>query len=430
VTYGAFTRKGERPVSAAPRVGLFGLLGSGNLGNDASFEVVLAYLRAHHPDAVLDAMCMGPERLRSEYGIEAVPLQWYRKYQDRVPGPAAAAFKVLGKAIDAYRTASWARRHDVVIVPGMGVLEASLPLKASGTPYAMFLLCASGKLFGTKVALVSVGATIINQRLTRWLFDWAARLAFYRSYRDTGSREAMRQRGLDVTGDQVFPDLVFGLPVPPSGPGDPRTVGVGVMAYFGNNDDRGQADQIHTSYIDAMTSFVRWLIDTGHRAQLFWGDDVDQTAVQEILAGLRQQRPGLDPASVVAEPFSSLRELIDAMTSVGTVVGIRYHNVMSALKLSRPTISIGYSSKHDCLMADMGVPEFALSARALDADHLIRQFTEMEGRAVELRLSLEERNKARVHDLNRQFALLSSLLFPAGGAAPALAETADMLVRP
>ena len=69
------------------------------------------------------------------------------------------------------RTASWVRRHDVVIVPGAGVLEASLPLWPWGMPYAMFLLSASGRLFGTKVALVSVGAGIINQRATRWLFQ-------------------------------------------------------------------------------------------------------------------------------------------------------------------------------------------------------------------------------------------------------------------
>jgi polysaccharide pyruvyl transferase WcaK-like protein len=44
----------------ALKVGLFGLLGSGNSGNDASMETVLAYLREAHPDAVVDALCGGP----------------------------------------------------------------------------------------------------------------------------------------------------------------------------------------------------------------------------------------------------------------------------------------------------------------------------------------------------------------------------------
>ena len=58
-----------RSNGGAPQVGVFGLLGSGNLGNDASFEVVLRYLRAEHPHATVDAMCMGPAQLKQRYGI-------------------------------------------------------------------------------------------------------------------------------------------------------------------------------------------------------------------------------------------------------------------------------------------------------------------------------------------------------------------------
>ena len=60
-----------------PRVGLFGLLGQGNLGNDGSMEAVLAYLRAQHPDVVLDALCSGPELVSARYGIPAARLHWY-----------------------------------------------------------------------------------------------------------------------------------------------------------------------------------------------------------------------------------------------------------------------------------------------------------------------------------------------------------------
>ena len=171
---------------AAPRVGLFGKLGSGNIGNDASMEAVLGYLRTDHPGAVVDAMCTGAEVVAGRYGIPANPLFWYHRYEGRVPVMAAIPLKVLGKGLDIVRTAAWVRRHEAVIVPGMGVLEASLPLRPWEFPYAMFLLSASGRLFNTKVALVSVGAGRINQRMTRWLFNGAARLAFYRSYRNAG----------------------------------------------------------------------------------------------------------------------------------------------------------------------------------------------------------------------------------------------------
>jgi polysaccharide pyruvyl transferase WcaK-like protein len=404
-----------------PRVGFFGLLGSGNLGNDASFEVVFTYLRAHHPDAVVDAMVMGPVRLKSEFGIEAIPLLWYKEHEGQTSGVASIMLKVIGKGVDAIRTANWVRKHDVVIVPGMGILEATLPLRATGTPYALFLLCASGRLFATKVALVSVGANDIKQRLTRWLFTSSARLSSYRSYRDVNSRQALLRRGLDVAHDDVYPDLVFGYQTPPDGADDDRIVGVGVMAYYGGNEDRRCGDEIYLRYIDVMKQFVGWLVDTGHRIRLFWSDNVDDIAVQDIMTDLRAKRPELDPSLVVAEPFSTLGEMMREMALVGTVVGTRYHTVLSALKLGKPTISIGYSGKHEALMAGMGMSDFCQSALSVDTGRLIEQFTELEHHASELRRILRERSETKAHDVDRQLSVLSTLLNPVEHSARVLA---------
>jgi polysaccharide pyruvyl transferase WcaK-like protein len=392
------------------RVGLFGLLGAGNIGNDASMEAVLRYLRADHPDAIVDAMCPGWERLESEYGIEASPL-WGRGYE-QAPGVVAIGLKMLGKGFEGLGIVSWVRRHDVVIVPGMGVLEATLPLRPWETPYAMFMLGLSGRLFRTKVALVSVGANAINQRLTRWMLNSAAQLAYYRSYRDTGTREAMHQRGLDVTEDHVYPDLVFGLPVPPHDPGDPQTVGVGVMAYFGGNDDRGRSDDIYASYVRNLKIFIRWLVDSGRSVRLLVGDGSDDSVVQEILDDLRTHRADLDPGRVVAEPVFSFADLVRAMAPVGTVIATRYHNVMCALKLSKPTISIGYSAKNRALMADAGLSEFCQDVKSLDVELLIKQFTELQERSAELKPPIEECCETQAARVGQQFADLSAVLFP------------------
>jgi polysaccharide pyruvyl transferase WcaK-like protein len=409
--------RGSRGTQAqsAPRVGLFGILGAGNIGNDASMESALRYLRTKHPDATVDALCSGPEQVKARYGIEAIPMSWSPARGERASGVTTLALKALGKAVDVVRTASWVRKHDVVIVPGMGVLDASLPLRPWGFPYALFLLSASGRLCGTKVAMVSVGADIIHQRATRWLINTAARLAFYRSFRDAFSRDAMRQSGLDVTRDPVYPDLVFGLPVPPYDPGDPHTVAVGVMAYYGSNDDRRDADAIYASYVANVTSFVCWLTDNGRMVRLVIGDanGSDDGAAEEILSSLRAQRPDLEPGRVVAEPVTSLADVMREMAQAGTVVATRYHNVLCALRLSKPTISLGYSAKHQALMADMGVPEFCQPAHPLDADLLIKRFTELEDQSVRVRRVLEERNLASEQHLDKQFAAISSLLFPA-----------------
>jgi len=396
----------------APRVGLFGLLGSGNIGNDISMQSMLAYLRSSQPDATIDAMCMGPERVRADAGIDAIPLQWSRRYEGRVSGLPAKALKAAGKGIDAFRTAAWVRRHDVVIVPGMGVLEASTPINPWGVPYALFLLSACGRIFRTKVALVSVGATMINQPSVRWLSDWAARLAYYRSYRDARSLDAMRRRGLDVSRDRVFPDLVFAIPPAATETADPQTVGVGVMAYYGTNDDRARADDIHSSYTGTMIRLVQWLLDDGRNVRLFVGDSGDAEAVAEIFSALRASHPALAPGRVVAEQITSFAELMRAMAPASSVVATRYHNVMCALKLGKPAISLGYSDKNVSLMEDMGLPEFCQHANDISFDRLIEQFAKLETNADQIRATVGERNAELAARLSEQFAVLDATLFP------------------
>ncbi len=102
------------------------------------------------------------------------------------------------------------------------------------------------RLFGRKVALVSVGANDIRQPLARRLVTAAARLAYYRSFRDTFPRDAMRRMGPNTSGDAVYPDLAFALPTPRDVPVVVGMVGVGVMDYHGSNDDRRQAGHEHT----------------------------------------------------------------------------------------------------------------------------------------------------------------------------------------
>lgn len=294
------------PANGTPaRVGVFGLLGSGNLGNDGSLEAVLGYLRAEHPEAVVDALCGGPEVVTARYGIPATRLHWYRGEYRTASRAGAIAGKALGKLVDAFRTAAWIHRHEVVIVPGMGVLEATLPLRPWGFPYALFLLCASGRLFGTRVALVGVGAAAIGNRPTRTLVRWSARLAAYRSYRDTLSRDAMRAMGVDTARDEVYPDLAFALPAPPSSApsGPPGLVCVGVMDFHGGDDDRARAEEIHRRYLDGTTRFVRALVEDGRPVQLLTGDECDAPVVAAII-------DAVDSPLVTAAEAASLADLM------------------------------------------------------------------------------------------------------------------------
>ncbi|AZM45168.1 hypothetical protein DMB38_04370 [Streptomyces sp. WAC 06738] len=393
------------------RVGVFGLLGSGNSGNDGSLEAVLRYLRGAHPEAVVDALCGGPEAVTARYGIPARRLHWYRGEYRTASGARALASKGLGKLVDAVRTAAWVRGHDVVIVPGMGVLEATLPLRPWGFPYSLFLLCASGRLLGTKVALVGVGAAPIRDRPTRALVRWSAKLAAYRSYRDGLSRDAMRATGVDTTRDDVHPDLAFALPTPPAGTPS-GTVCVGVMDFHGGNDDRPRAGEIHRRYVDGMTRFVRTLAEEGRPVRLLTGDACDRTVVAAILDAV-----GLP--LVTAAETTSLAGLMKEAAAADTVVATRYHNLVCALKAGTPTLALSYAAKSDALMDRMGLGAYCHPAREIDADRLLEQFREVEKRSAELRRTLGERNRDAARQLRDQFTVFTSALFPAADRAHA-----------
>ncbi len=382
------------------RVGLFGLLGTGNLGNDGSLAAVLGHLRAEHPDARIEVFCSGPEEVTARYGVPATRMNWYRAEYSTASGVGAVVRKGLGKLVDAFRTAAWVRGQDVVIVPGMGVLETTLPLRPWGWPYSLLLLSLSGRLLGTKVVLLAVGAGTVADRANRTLLVGSARLASYRSYRDEISRDALRSMGVDTSRDPVHTDLAFALP-DPDVPAERGVVGVGVMDYHGGNADRGRAEEIHRAYVTGMTEFVHRLGRDGREVRLFVGDHVDEAVAERIIAATGTGR---------LVRTSTLDELLQEMARVDVVVASRYHNVLVALKLGKPTVAVGYAEKSDALMAELGLGEFCQSIRDLDVDRLVKQFTALEERDAELRAVLAERNAEVRARVGRQLAELSALI--------------------
>lgn len=399
--------RGSRPPGQRPRrVGLFGILGSGNLGNDGSLEAVVRFLRGI--DGVqLGFFCMGPDEVAARYDAPARALQWYEPHAGDATGLAAAGLKVLGKLLDPFRTLAWVRHQDLVIVPGMGVLEATLPLRPWAFPYSLFWLGVSARLTGARVALVSVGANVVRARATRWFITRAARLAHLRSYRDELSRAAMDAMGVDVREDRVYPDLVFALPDPPRREAR-GVVGVGIMAYRGGNDDRSRAEELHRRYITTMTAFVHWLLDRGRLVRLHATDQEDEPVLLALLEDVRGAR-GDDP-DIEYEPVGTLPALMERLAAVDVVVGSRYHNVLCGLKLSKPTLAVGYAQKHEVLMRDMGLGDFVEPARSVDLERLKALLTVLEGERDQLVGALDRRNAELVARLDEQFATLAALL--------------------
>ncbi|HLO76090.1 MAG TPA: polysaccharide pyruvyl transferase family protein [Magnetospirillum sp.] len=348
------------------QIALFGLFGCGNTGNDGSLEAALAFLRVACPDAVVTCICANPERIERTFGIRALGFGLAGLRQGLMD-------RLLPRKLEnCLRIFRHRRDFDVLLFPGTGILDDfgagpwSIPLTILGW-------CLAARIGGARIAFVSIGAGPIHHPVSRRLMKWAARLAQYRSYRDTVSRQYMDGIGFDVRGDEIFPDLAFGLPVPnrPARPAGARlVVGVGVMSYYGWSHDRVRGHDIYTAYLGKLRSFVQWLLDQGHGVRLLMGDTEDRAAVDDLMGMLA-------PGAVVAAPALSLHEVMEHIAETDVVVATRFHNVVCALKLGRPTVSISYASKNDALLADMGLGEFCQQIETFDVGLLIDQFTRL-----------------------------------------------------
>ncbi|MYR56878.1 hypothetical protein GTY54_11775, partial [Streptomyces sp. SID625] len=212
-------------------------------------------------------------------------------------------------------------------------------------------------------------------------------------------------------------DLAFSLPVPTDGPAaEPGRVCVGVMDFHGGDDDRDRADEIHRRYLDGTIRFVRALVAQGRPVRLLTGDRCDAPVVAAIL-------DAVDSPLVTAAQAASLADLMRETAAADSVVAVRYHNLICALRTGTPVLALCYAAKSDALMAQMGLAAYCHPAREVDADRLLEQFRSLEKESAELRRALAGRNRDAARRLEDQFGALTAALFPAAGHTHALRET-------
>jgi polysaccharide pyruvyl transferase WcaK-like protein len=356
---------GGRPL----RVGLYGLFGTGNIGNEASLAAVLAHLRSVHPEA--EVVCFGADarEVEREHGIPARQLMTFRA----TPGDrrlTTQGRKVLGRLWDIPRTWWLVGRVDVLVVPGTGVLESRLTASPWGLPYWMAVAFTAARLRRRRAALVGVGAEPPPALVTRLLMRQVVRSATYVSYRDGASRRAAQAAGAFGSPGGVAPDVVFSLPGPQSVGVRPGHVVIGVMTYSGGagNGTRG-ADAVQV-YLARMTDLVTRLLDDGRSVTLVVGDRADLTLAQELARRARGARPAARDA-VLTSGARCLPELMAEFATAEVVVASRFHNVIGALKCRCPVVSLGYAGKNADLLEKFGLGGFEQSIDQFDVDRVL-----------------------------------------------------------
>ena len=145
------------------------------------------------------------------------------------------------------------------------------------------------------------------------------------------------------------------------------------MSYYGWHASESSADEIYETYVAKMTRFVVWLLGKGYRVRLLIGAAADIRVVDDVMRRVSLERGQLPASQVIAEPASSLQHLMEQMVGTDVIVSTRFHNIVAAIMVGLPAISIGYAAKNDALLAEAGLGEFCQRIDTLDVELLMRQ---------------------------------------------------------
>jgi polysaccharide pyruvyl transferase WcaK-like protein len=398
-------------------VALYGFLGSGNIGNDASLETVLAWLRAQRPDLGVHCITITPGLLEARYGVPSTALAWYQAQAGR-PRLLDLAGKVLGRFADVPRSLLLAGRADAVVVPGMGVLEEALGVTPWGLPLWLFLIAAACRLRRRPFVLLAVGAEPVRHRLTRALFAATVRLAAHVSYRDTWSAAAMRANGAGRP-CAVVPDVAFAHPAPRRADPRPGTVVVGVMAYHGDEDDPVRGAAVLDRYVRTMAEVAGRLAGAGDQVVLVGGDRVDLPVAQRVAGAVRAARPGLPGNAVSVGEAAGFAALTAELARAEVVVASRFHNLICAVRLARPVVSVGYAPKNARLMTALGLGDYCQDIGDLDAVRLLDQIARARTSAADITQSIQKTTSSYETQVTALLGRLGACAAPAARYHPA-----------
>lgn len=380
------------------KIAFWGNFGTDNLGNECTLHAALAAARRHAAGAEILVVCSGPRDTAVRHRVEAVPIA--PRVSTAVlphPRPIRILRRLAAELRDWVRVVGIMRSTDVLIMTGTGLLtdrhEGSL-----GMPYQMFKWASAARMWRRELRFVSVGVEELVDPVRVRLMGWALRLAQHRSYRDPASRERARALLATSEPDPIFPDLAFSLPRSLN-PGRDPSAGPPVVAL---GVYEGVEASAWPAYLGALGGFALRLLGRGFRVRIVIGDArYDPPAQERLVAWLRERGVG---AEVVAEPATSFEELIDQLAGTSFVVATRFHNLILALLLGKPVVSLSHMDKNDELMAAMGLASYCVPLKELEPDRLMATFERLERHAHELRPGIEERNEAWREKLEEQYA--------------------------
>jgi len=368
------TAESRQPPPRPLRLGILGFFGFGNLGNEGSLAALLDQVRSL--DAEVEVICFAgdPDVAHREHQISCTALMSHRA-RPGASGPVEVLRKAWGRLVDVPRIWHLVGGVDVVVVPGMGVLEPNLDdANVWGFPYWQFLVALAARARRRPFVLLSVGVGVPEDRWVRFYFRATIRLARYCTFRDWGSQTPAQLLDGRARPGTVSTDLAFALPQPPGRVQPvPGRIVVGVMTPSA----RGTTVDEVAAYAEKVSLAIVGLLDRGHSVRLVVGDLADRAVADRVSDLAARHRPHLARTVLGVSAADTLDGLMVEMAQAEVVVASRYHNLVCALRVCRPVVSLGYAAKNAELLAEFGLAGYDQPIRDFDAGVLDQQVREL-----------------------------------------------------
>ncbi|MGZ9225110.1 MAG: polysaccharide pyruvyl transferase family protein [Anaerolineales bacterium] len=363
---------------------LFGSFGSGNIGNDTSLEAALHNVRKYKPDANVICVCNGPSEVSRRFGIQTVPMSAHEADKRTSDGLPSRIIRLLVRLKDEVffwlQRPRWFRPGDKFIVAGSGGADDFGVLRPWHRPYVLYKWCKVAKMGGAQVIFLSTGAGPILNRISKFLMLKALRMADYRSYRDDAAFNYLHSVGYDTSGDRSYPDLVFSLPkaslpTPKISSSTPPVVGLGLINYYGHRYEPGIGERIYQEYLSKIKRFASWLLSKGYIIRVLSGDIADRSPAKDLVEFVNKEGEAHWQEKLIVPEIRDANELFNQVAQTDLVIASRFHNVLCALLLERPVISLSYHEKNDFLMKEMGLGHYCQHIEHFTTERLTEQFS-------------------------------------------------------
>ena len=234
-------------IQAMRRIGIFGHVGNGNLGDEAIIAAVIQNIKRRVPSAEICGFTTNPADTRDRHKVVAFPILRVQNTAQMRGAPAitevsegregfTARLKTKLKKYRLLYALLRGMKDSFLIVSGMiaelkflircyrNVKGTDLFIVAGsqqlidyvGGPwehsYNVFKWVLLAKISKAKIVFLSVGAGPVRSALGKFFVKNSLSLASYRSYRDETSRKLVQELGISGE-DGVFPDLAYSLRV-------------------------------------------------------------------------------------------------------------------------------------------------------------------------------------------------------------------------